>query len=129
MAVPDGLSEAQIKVWRAAEERKHFDKLCCHWLTNVRSNTGKKFFNYVQFISDKKIDAFGTPWQQKVCNSAMIPAVHQEVFWNHKRGRKVARETINRRKTNASSAIKAKFQGRQTCDTDWWLLVSCAPLR
>jgi hypothetical protein len=114
MALPDDLTEAQMKVWRAAEERKQFDKLCVNWLSNVRSNTGKKFFNYVQFITDKKTDAYGTKWQKKVCNSAMIPAEHQEVFWNQKRGMKVARDTINRRKTNATTAMKSKFQGRQT---------------
>jgi hypothetical protein len=44
----------------------------------------------------------------------MIPAEHQQVFWDQKRGMKVARDTINRRKQNATTAMKIKFKGRQT---------------
>ena len=102
---------AQAAAARYQEEQleKDYDRYAKLWEKGVRKNAGKKFFDRMQFV-DSQGEACGSLWQQLVCKLENIPQNLRDRFWNE-RGRKAARQTINRRRPNTTLCMKKRFQG------------------
>jgi hypothetical protein len=107
---------AQAAAARYQEEQleKDYDRYARLWESGVRKNAGKKFFDKMQFVNSRD-EACGSLWQELVCKLENIPPSLRQRFWNE-RGRKAARQTINRRRQNTTLCIKKRFQGEWCYD-------------
>jgi hypothetical protein len=96
-----------------AKDREKFESDCGKWCFLISGNVGKKHFRMVQFITSDNQEAYGSKWQKIVCNECEVPRDKRKEFWNRK-GKATARATINRRRMNATNAIKKVFQGEDS---------------
>jgi hypothetical protein len=85
------------------------------WCTTVRDRVSKELFDDMQFITCDEQESYGSEWQQEVCERAGINQHgmdYVKAFWQRK-GRVLARKTLNRRRQNTNTAMKRMFLGKQ----------------
>ena len=108
----DNNPEEQVRV--AQGDVKLYEYNCSRWLLAIKANVGRELFNHMQFINSTETEQFGSIWQESVCNVVGVPMDARQDFWNNRKGKQMARSTINRRRMNATMAMKKKFQGRRS---------------
>ena len=81
------------------------------WVSMIRTIVGKQLFDTIQFITLKKDEMFGSPWQKQVCLKVGVREEHQQLFWKRK-GIQEARRSLNRRRQNTTNAMKKHFLGK-----------------
>jgi 3-oxoacyl-[acyl-carrier-protein] synthase III len=96
---------------------KTFEDNCEDWCDAVNRAVQKKFFLQCQFIVHKADEAFGSPWQKKLCEAAAVPEDKQEDFWGrtYHGGKKAARKALNTKRMNVTREMKQKFFGEGWC--------------
>jgi hypothetical protein len=85
------------------------------WCTTGRDRVSKELFDDMQFITCDEQESYGSEWQQEVCERAGINQHgmdYVKAFWQRK-GRVLARKTLNRRRQNTNTAMKRMFLGKQ----------------
>jgi hypothetical protein len=104
-------TDAECQDWH---DQKLFDTQCEGWCGNIKTQVSKKLFRKMQFINNDKMEAAGSKWMEKVCDTVGVPESKREAFWIRPThgGMKAARAALNRRRMNVTNAMKKIFQGK-----------------
>jgi hypothetical protein len=101
------------------ERRCHDDKDMKDWdhnvellILSVKARVGKEFFPLCPFLIDVADEQLGSEWQKKVCGCVRVPIDRVADFWLNRKGLTTARDTLNRRRMNATGSMKKKFQSK-----------------
>jgi hypothetical protein len=77
-----------------------------NWLSNAKVAAGDDMFAYMQFVSPE-LTEFGTPFQQMICEWAMVDEVEAENWWNSG-AREEMEGVINTRRNNIANTNMKK---------------------
>jgi hypothetical protein len=95
---------------------KQFEDDCKEWCKKLGSAGGKEHFHIRQFFCQGD-ENFGGNWQKYICRRLKVPEEQWQSFWERqdsRGGKKAAKIMISTRRTNATAAIKQKFEGKWT---------------
>jgi hypothetical protein len=95
------------------EERDNekWKKRVANWKSLIKTHKVKNFF-MTQMIVCANQEKWGSTWQEIICRDLEVPEECSERFWEEGGGRAEARQVINDKRNNSSSAMKKVFMGK-----------------
>ena len=107
-----GTTTHQERRCQDAEDMKDWEHNVGLLILSIKARVGREFFPKCPFLIHAADEQLGSEWQKKVCACVRVPANKVADFWLNRKGLTIARDTLNRRRMNATGSMKKVFKSK-----------------